>query len=365
MRSIHWLPLLLLAALAAGCSSARKDYESVPLEPELEVPPNLSSSRIRDAMVVPPTSYSEYQSREGAPRAEAQAAPSAPVLPAPAGIGFHRDRCAAWLEVEATPDALWPRLVAFWKQNGFEVAVEKPELGIIETDWKKNFQEQPRNPYWESVRKVLALGATTRTLDRFRLRLEPGSDGKTLVFIAQRGLRKAMEVSAADDASDYWADHSGDIDLEAEMLRRLMVYLGADEKTAEAQVEQARNSPPPARAERVEEGGRVWLRLPDVPEAAWRRLGLAIDRIGFAVADRDIGQHIYYVDYRDPEKEKKGGLSSLAFWRDDEERKAERFQIRIRAEGEGSRLEVLDASGAPATGETGRRLLQMLYEQLR
>jgi outer membrane protein assembly factor BamC len=39
----------------------------------------------------------------------------------------------------------------------------------------------------------------------------------------------------------------------------------------------------------------------DEPERAWRQLGLALDRLGFTVQDRDRSRGTFYVRYVDPE----------------------------------------------------------------
>src|SRR5580765_5743662 len=52
-------------------------------------------------------------------------------------------------------------------------------------------------------------------------------------------------------------------------------------------------------------------------DRAWRRVGLALDRVGFTVEDRDRSQGIYYVRYVDADaadKKEKGFWSKLAFW---------------------------------------------------
>ena len=57
-------------------------------------------------------------------------------------------------------------------------------------------------------------------------------------------------------------------------------------------------------------------------DRAWRRVGLALDRIGFTVEDRDRAQGLYFVRYVDPDADNKspskGFLSRLAFWRSDD-----------------------------------------------
>ena len=75
-------------------------------------------------------------------------------------------------------------------------------------------------------------------------------------------------------------------DLEAEMLTRLMVRFGTSEPQAVAAVAQAAAQPERAR---LEKGGDGLPRLvvDESFDRAWRRVGLALDRSGFTVVDRD------------------------------------------------------------------------------
>ena len=99
---------------------------------------------------------------------------------------------------------------------------------------------------------------------------------------------------------------------------------------------------------------------------AWRNVGIVLDRVDFAVEDRDRLQGIYYVRYNDPLKtEKKGVLSKLAFWSDDDEEQVVTYQIKLSDDGANTRVVVLNAAGEPETSVTAVRILTLLYEELR
>jgi len=73
--------------------------------------------------------------------------------------------------------------------------------------------------------------------------------------------------------------------------------------------------------------------LADSFDRAWRRVGLALDRVGFTVEDRDRSKGLYYVRYLDPDIDGKGKSGSrwsrLAFWRSDTGKKDEQFRISV------------------------------------
>ena len=151
------------------------------------------------------------------------------------------------------------------------------------------------------------------------------------------------------------------------MLSRLMVRLGVEEAKARTIVtEQA--SPNRATLELRSDGGAI-LHVQDDFDRAWRRIGLALDRSGFVVEDRDRTQGVYFVRYGtlrvDNSQESPGLLSKLAFWRSDKSKMVgERLP---RPSGtSGRRVARLhpDQGGGEARGET-RRILTVLQEQLR
>ena len=100
-------------------------------------------------------------------------------------------------------------------------------------------------------------------------------------------------------------------------------------------------------------------------------MGLALDRVGFTVEDRDRSRGVYYVRYIDPEidiekQEKKGWFSKLAFWRgDDKKKNQEQYQIQVTEAGDGSQVKLLAKDGVTDKSETASKILTLLYEQLK
>jgi outer membrane protein assembly factor BamC len=170
--------------------------------------------------------------------------------------------------------------------------------------------------------------------------------------------------------SSMWQPRPPDPELEAEFLSRLMVKLGAEDQRSRAQL--AARGTREERAKLVTAaGGASALDVNEPFDRAWRRVGLALDRVGFTVEDRDRSKGIYFVRYVDPNKDggtKSGGgfLSKLAFWRSsDEPSKAEQYRVVVKQGGDASQVQVLNKDGAPDTGGTSKRILSLLYDQLK
>jgi outer membrane protein assembly factor BamC len=115
------------------------------------------------------------------------------------------------------------------------------------------------------------------------------------------------------------------------------------------------------------------LLLEEAFDRSWRRVGLALDRVGFTVEDRDRSQGLYFVRYVDPDvdgkkkDEDKGILSKLMFWKGSAADKPAQAQYRIQVKttGETTMVQVLTREGGVDRSETSKRILGLLYEQLK
>jgi len=103
-------------------------------------------------------------------------------------------------------------------------------------------------------------------------------------------------------------------------------------------------------------------------DRTWRRVGLALDRGGFTVEDRDRTRGVYFVRYLDPEYEAKvrgqQGLFTRIF-NSDAKIDAQQFRIVVTTVGERTIVTVQDRDGKPDGGATATRILQQVSEQLR
>ncbi|PTD97319.1 outer membrane protein assembly factor BamC [Pseudothauera lacus] len=366
--------LLALSLALAGCSALETkkiDYKSASSLPPLEIPPDLTAPTRDDRYAVPDVSprgvatYSAYSAdREAGPRGSA-----VEVIPAVEQMRIERAGTQRWLVVPGDPERLWPQIKDFWLELGFILSIDRPEIGVMETDWAEDRAKIPQDFVRRTLGRVLDGLFSTPERDKFRTRLEAGKDSGTVeVYISHRGMMEIYPNEAKD--STIWQPRPADPELEAEMLRRLMVRLGADEARAAAQLAAA----PAAERARIQTAaeGRVVLSMDESFDRAWRRVGLALDRIGFTVEDRDRSEGLYYVRYVDPEVDNnsvrsEGFFSRLAFWRSSDKPAAggSEYRLRLRGQGEATVVTVLSREGGEDNSETARRMLALLHEQLR
>jgi outer membrane protein assembly factor BamC len=355
-----------LAMLAAGCSGTSErrkiDYKSAGRLPPLEIPPDLATPVNSERYVVPAqdgATYSDYSRERNAVRSGEQ---GTSIVPQREGMQVERDGSFRWLIVDLEPDALWQPLREFWQETGFLIAMEVPEAGIMETDWAENRANVPLNAFQRAIKRVFDSAYSSSERDKFRTRVERGeTSGRSEIFISHHGMVQVSNNNVQNPGT-MWEVRPPDPELEAEMLYLLMAKLGG----TQAQVEQARAAPPPPpRAELTSSKDLVYLELRDPIDRAWRRVGLALDRIGFTVEDQDRSEGVYLVRYNDPDAAAKGkGLGRLAFWRDDDA-VDQQFRISLIEQGDGSEVRVLDTEGETVVSPTASRILALLQNELK
>jgi outer membrane protein assembly factor BamC len=356
--------IVLAACSGIELPSKKVEYKSAGRLPPLDVPPDLTRPTGDDRFVVPETrgaaTFSEYQ-RERGSRAEAG---SGGLLPAQDGARVERAGTQRWLVVKGEPEQLWPVVKDFWQEGGFIVNREVPEAGVMETDWAENRSRIPDGFIRNTLGKLLDAVYSTSERDKFRTRLERGGQpGTTEIFISHRGMEEVYTSVNKDETR--WQPRPPNPELEAEMLRRLMVRVGVQEERAKTAVVAAA---PAARAvlQRGRDGSA--LSLNEQFDRAWRRVGLALDRVGFTVEDRDRSKGIYFVRYIDPEVDNKSasnrGWFSRVFGRSDP-KKNEQYRVLVKDAGERAEVNVLNKEGGKEQSDTANRILSLLYDQLK
>jgi outer membrane protein assembly factor BamC len=363
---------LATAILLAGCGGALEgkkiDYKSASKLPPLEVPPDLAQPRTAGSRYTVPdaqaATYSEYEKNRAAQQ-PAGVATQDTILPASERVEMQRAGLQRWLVVKLPPEQVWLMVRDFWQESGFLLAQENPQIGYMETDWAESQPRVPVGGLTGLINKGLGFLSAMPERDKYRTRLERTADDLTEVFVSHKGMAEVYYRERENNTR--WQVRPTDPELEVTMLSRLAVRLGAPEAKIPTLVQAADATPPRANVVRNDEGGAVVLA--DSFDRAWRRVGLALDRVGFMVEDRNRSEGIYFVKYQDPEAEspKKRGISKLAFWRSEEKKAPDqyRIQVGVPAGASGTEVRVLSQDGKPETGETGKRILSLLAEQLR
>ena len=347
---------IFISIFLIGCSSIEEipiidkvtqpDYVSSKKAKKLEIPPDLDDINASNKYLIngDPTSLKQYQNKDN----EKNLANL---------IDNQKDKIKVvksgsmrWLVIPARQKEVWPVVESFWEDMGFDVSLSK-RTGIIETKWiSESDLNKDKNALGKFDTWLDAL-ANTATRRKFRTRIEEGvEEGTTEVYLSQRSLLKgldehyerkskhyegSMNPEKIYQIEEYKADNDveekgivsnfkeDDLEIQYELLRRLMVKLGSSDLSARESLDSAVEV---KTAELVNQEGYKYIKLTDNYGRAWRRLSLAIDMVGFLVEDKDRSNGIFYIKYSNLEidedgkssKKKKGLISKLAFWQDDD-----------------------------------------------
>ena len=417
-----WFYALPLFLLLNGCENipfvervTAPDYKATGRSRPLEVPPDLTSATTNDAYAIPgSTSYSDFKNGQQQDNGQPK------ILPNPEGMKIVKAGAQRWLVVNAPAEKIWPLIRDFWIDMGFAVKKENPEVGVMETEWIKEGDLMTNDnkgtlDKFDAWLDSLASGTANRK--KFRTRLERGlQDGTTEIYMTHRSVDTApddgkekirtpygvVDMGYKNDSKskeDSKVDSRSD-ELDAELLRRLMVKLGLADKRAKEIIAAPISQ---KRAEiKKEADGSSSVEIQDPFDRAWRRVGLALDIIGFVIEDKDRSNGIYFVKYADVDiddspKKKKGVLDSLMFWSDDDKKDKQakdtsqtkekplserlkfwggsdkektnpekQYRVKIVSiDNGGSQVVIEYQDGKKNTSSTANRIISLLYDQLK
>lgn len=404
MSKMRWrkatVPLVIMLTLtSAGCKmidlfpdTKTIDYKSAGRLPPLDIPPDLVQPAIDERYSIPElnasgsTTYSSYSSERGGQTGTSSFLPSSIQ-----NVYVERAGTQRWLVVPQPPEVIWPVIKEFWQELGFLIKLEIPEAGIMETDWAENRAKIPQDLIRSLFATFLDSIYSTAERDKFRTRLERNEAGVTEIYVSHRGMVEVIEGGNLNRS--IWQPRPADPDLEAEMLSRLMIRFGVEEHKAKIELATGRGTTN-ERAYVSQDGALV---VSEAFDRSWRRVGLALDRIGFTVEDRNREDGIYFVRYVDLDTDKKkkgddegilsnmmfwrgsdnkdvkkkgadeGMLSNMMFWRSDKDgARAGKYRIQVHSTGtNASKITVLNDDGTAVSASAADRILKLLHEQLR
>ena len=353
----------LAVLVASGCTILQEDkidYKSAKPGTTLDVPPDLTQLSRDNRYNIPGSNVTSASGQQAA-----QAAAPGNNVTATNAVGDVRIERAGnqrWLVIDRPADQLWGPVTEFWKENGFILSTDQEKLGIMETDWAENRAKIPQDFIRSTLGKVFDNLYESGERDKFRTRLERSGDGKTEIYISHRGMIEVYTSTLKDQTA--WQPREADPELETEFLRRLMVKLGVSEAQAKA-VSAATPSQAAARVATVAQ--RPAVQMDEDFDRAWRRVGLALDRTGFTVEDRNRAQGTYFVRYvpTAATDTKKPGFFGRLFGSKSPEATPAKYQIKVSSEGALSTVTVLDAQGQPGPLTDAQRIVQILVDDLK
>ncbi|MES2945452.1 MAG: outer membrane protein assembly factor BamC [Pseudomonadota bacterium] len=330
--------------------------------PGLDIPPDLTQLSKETRYVVPGSTVTASGFQVG------QVTQSVPTAATTVGdVRIERAGNQRWLVVNRPADKLWSPVRDFWLESGFLLSLDQENLGIMETDFAENRAKLPQDIIRETIGKVFDGLYSTGERDKFRTRLERNATGGTEIYISHRGLVEVVTGTGgtAGKAGDgtIWQPRESDPELEAEFLRRLMVRLGVTQEQSKALIATATGKSS-SRVANV--NGAPVVQIDEGFDRAWRRVGLALDRTGFTVEDRDRTQGTYFVRYVDPSSDKtEQGFFSKLFSGSSAATAPLKYRVSVKSQAELTTVSILNQQGVVDTSANAQRIVKVLADDLR
>lgn len=288
-----------------------------------------------------------------------------------------------WLVVNAPVEKVWPQIREFWLNQGFALETDNPTIGILETDWLENRAKLPQNWVRKTLGKVLDMASSTGEMDKYRTRIERGANNTTEIFVSHRGMVEVFKKTGQSQgtatnrqqADTIWTPRNPEPELEKEMLALMLQQLGVRTEVAKATVAKPEIRQAIVQAKLIDMDHTKALLVDDSFDRAWRRVGLALDRTGYIVVDRNRAEGIYYVRRvasNFVKEDKPGFFASLAVWRkqDKQKKTAEesdtnlpaQFTVQITAKQDKSMIQIVPKENADTKIDPSAILNQLLSE---
>lgn len=357
-RSASVLSMVVLLSACTVLQEDKIDYQSAVKAPTLEVPPDLTQLRQNSRYAIESISATA----SGFENAGSRVVDAGTAANSLGSARIERQGDQRWLRVSLPPDQVWTLLREFWTSNGFVLVTDAADIGIMETDWAENRAKLPQDLIRRTLGKVLESFYSTGERDKFRTRVERTDQGVE-IYVTHRGMIENFADAQKDRT--IWQPRPSDPELEIEFLRRLMVQLGTSPDAAQTAATSSAAAVPVAQVSLV--NGQAVLVLSDPLDRAWRRTGLALDRSGFTVQDRDRAAGVYFVRYAAPtDQEQAGFLARLFGAGKSATPELMQYRISLSSDTEAqSTLRLLTADGQAAPLEQSESILNIIAAQLR
>jgi len=373
------LTLTALAFSLAACTTIfegdKVDYKGAKKAAPLDVPPDLTKLQRDNRYAIPDGRGVATASGQAAAAASGTGGGFVPGAVASNqqigpissdAISVQRNGDQRWLVVKQTPEQLWPQLRQFWEEQGFAVETESSTTGTMETAWVENRSKIPQDFLRNAIGRVFDRAYSTGERDKFRTRLERLPDGSTEIWVSHRGAEEVL--TGPQNETTTWTSRPNDPGLESQFLGRMVAMLTGTKEVATAEATVANAPVAPQHAKLV--GDTV--EVDEGFDRAWRRVGLALDRVGFTVEDRDRVQGVYFVRYVDPDAadQKEGFFKRLFSWggkSEDELKEAQRYRVLVKTEqgASVSKVTVQNNEGQADTTPTAGKILGLLHTELK
>ncbi len=346
--------IFLFAASLYGCSLLGRNspdtaYVNAKDAEALEVPPDLARPDKTIQLAIP--------GRLG------DTLTSSTLLPQFEKVRFvRRGGSLHWLEVDLEPEVLWPQMLAFWESQSFVLEEKDPLIGLIETEWVRDGKPIPKRGLKAFLRKALGNFFDSDNFDRFTMRIERQGSQGSRIFLSHL---QAVDLEQRDEYTQETLQEGlslrNDPQVEVEMLKRFLVFLGATEQMAQGILSRQafEKITQGSTLEAGESGLTLFVRKP--ASALWPRLLRALDALEISVEEADLEQQRLELLLEKRTESAESDAELLTLLREND---GKTIILDLEEESAGTYFILTDDKGRQLDREINKTLLEKLQAQL-
>ena len=289
MKNINYLTIILLSLLAVSCSKITDPVKKLSLGNRVV---NYQADEKVDSLVIPPDLTE--------PRAQGEFTEvnvmlnDVEIIKPIRNVEVKRDKYRRWLVVDLPPSEVWDLSKEFFRSYNFKIEKENQEIGILETDYLEIETKVPDKSLGDiraGLAKLLQTQYGLPIADKYRVRIESiEGQNKSEVYLTLSSIGEVVT-----GVTRVWETRQKDVELETEMLLRLMVFLGSDRVEAISKIKSNVDSEEAIVSVIASESGYATLVFPFDKKQSWSYLGWALDELGVDIDDRDSFEGSYLI----------------------------------------------------------------------
>ena len=301
MKNINYLTIILLGLLTVSCSKITDPIKKTGLGSRVV---NYQGDEKVDSLVIPPDLTEPNSLGEFTKVIDINNDDN--IIKTTRNVEVMRDKYRRWLLVEMNPSEVWALSKEFFRSYNFKIEKENQKIGIFETEYLEIETRVPDKSLG-AIRAALSKALQTQyglpIADKYRIRIEPTENpNKSEIYLT---LSSIGEVVIGEKT--VWQPRKKDVELEIEMLLKLMIFLGDDRAESISKIQSNLVLSETVASVLNSDSGYSTLVLPFDKKQSWKLLGWALDELSIDIEDRDSFEGSFLIKVIP----KKGFFSSL------------------------------------------------------
>ena len=290
MKIVNYFNIVLISLFLASCSKVTDPVKEIGLGSR-DI--NYQVDEKVDSLIIPPDLTSP--SSQAALTEVEEMVDDSDVLQRVQNVEIKRDKYRRWLLVDLPQNEVWALSKEFFRSYGFKIEKENQKIGLLETDYLEIETKVPDQSLG-AIRVALSKALKTKyglpIADKYRIRIESTDNPmESEVYLTLSSIGEVVS-----GAMRVWQPREKDIELETEMLLKLMVFLGDDRFDAITKIKSNTNENIVDVSVVLSEKGFATLIFPFEKRESWKLLGWALDELSIDIEDRDQIEGSYLIN---------------------------------------------------------------------